>query len=198
MYNVPPATQQTQDICITFIQRRPNVFDVGPTLHEVIQMFTECQYKLLGSSSFQIHAVIQSVCLQASDQVGVRAKCFELLTHVAQVYMNLLWFENLLLMRLWVWNAYLVLLWNRALAYPRALLPSGGPLSREFWQLTTPLSRFFSQAVEHHEGGGWARNLTYLDSRCQLNCFTGYNHWSAFSQPCINVWCQLYSEWWRV
>ena len=54
--------------------------------------------------------------------------------------MNLLWFENLLLMRLWVWNAYLVLLWNRALAYPRALLPSGGPLSREFWQLTTPLT----------------------------------------------------------
>ena len=53
--------------------------------------------------------------------------------------MNLLWFENLLLMRLWVWNAYLVLLWNRALAYPRAKLPSGGPLSREFWQLTTPL-----------------------------------------------------------
>ena len=25
-------TQQTQNICITFIQRRPNVFDVGPTL----------------------------------------------------------------------------------------------------------------------------------------------------------------------
>ena len=54
--------------------------------------------------------------------------------------MNLLWFENLLLMRLWVWNVYLVLLWNRALAYPQALLPSGGPLSREFWQLTTPLN----------------------------------------------------------
>ena len=38
----PPAAQQTQDICITFIQRQPNVFDVGPTLHEVIQMF--CVY----------------------------------------------------------------------------------------------------------------------------------------------------------
>ena len=37
----------------------------------------------------------------------------------------------MLLMRLWVWNAYIVLLWNRALAYPRALLQSGGPLSRE-------------------------------------------------------------------
>ena len=36
------AAQQTQDICITFIQRRPNVFDVGPTLHKVIQMF--CVY----------------------------------------------------------------------------------------------------------------------------------------------------------
>ena len=43
----PPA-QQTQNICITFIQRRPNAFDVGPTLYkvttsptlyEVIQMF---------------------------------------------------------------------------------------------------------------------------------------------------------------
>ena len=33
------AAQQTQDICITFIQCRPNVFEVGPTLHEVIQMF---------------------------------------------------------------------------------------------------------------------------------------------------------------
>ena len=31
-------------------------------------------------------------------------------------------------MRLWVWNAYLVLLWNRALAYPGALLHSGGTL----------------------------------------------------------------------
>ena len=44
-------------------------------------VFTECQYKLLGSSSFQIPAVIQSVCLQTSDQVGARAKGFELLTH---------------------------------------------------------------------------------------------------------------------
>ena len=25
--------QQTQNICITFIKRRPNVFDVGPTLY---------------------------------------------------------------------------------------------------------------------------------------------------------------------
>ena len=38
----PPAAQQTQDICITFIQRRPKVFDVGPTLQEVTQMF--CVY----------------------------------------------------------------------------------------------------------------------------------------------------------
>ena len=27
-------TQQTQNICITFIQRWPNVFDVGPTLYK--------------------------------------------------------------------------------------------------------------------------------------------------------------------
>ena len=28
------ATQQTQNIGITFVQRRPNVFDVGPTLYK--------------------------------------------------------------------------------------------------------------------------------------------------------------------
>ena len=27
-------TQQTQNICIAFEQRRPNVFDVGPTLYK--------------------------------------------------------------------------------------------------------------------------------------------------------------------
>ena len=30
----PGNTQQTQNICITFIQRRPNVFDVGPTWYK--------------------------------------------------------------------------------------------------------------------------------------------------------------------
>ena len=35
----------------------------------------------LGSACFHIPAVIQSVCLQASDQLRARAKGFELLTH---------------------------------------------------------------------------------------------------------------------
>ena len=69
--------------CITLIQCLPNVFEVGPTLHKVIQMF--CVYwvtiQAWGSSSFQIPAVIQSVCLQASDLVGAKAKGFKLLTH---------------------------------------------------------------------------------------------------------------------
>ena len=30
----PGPTQQTQNICIAFIQNRPNVLDVGPTLHK--------------------------------------------------------------------------------------------------------------------------------------------------------------------
>ena len=28
------ASQKTQNICKTFVQRRPNVFDVGPTLYK--------------------------------------------------------------------------------------------------------------------------------------------------------------------
>ena len=82
MRESPPA-QQTQDICMQFMQCRPNVFDVDPTLHKVIQMF--CVYwvtlQTWVSSSFQIHAVIQSVCLQVGDQVGAKDKGFELLPH---------------------------------------------------------------------------------------------------------------------
>ena len=98
-----------------------------------------------GSVCFEIPTVIESVCLQVNDQLrkpGLRVLALmELLTHICRssIY-DLLWFGNLLLMRLWVWNAYLVLLWNRAWAYPRALLHSGGPLSCEFWQLTIPLN----------------------------------------------------------
>ena len=145
MFERKSSCPANQDICMTFMKCRPSVFDVGPTLHKVIQMF--CVYwvtiQTWGSSSFQIPAVIQSVCLQVGDQVGAKDKGFELLPHRCRSsIMNLLWFVNLLLMRLWVWNAYLVLLWNRALAYSRTPLPSGGPLSREFWQLTTPLSNW--------------------------------------------------------
>ena len=116
LWERPPAAQQTQDICITFIQRRPNVFDVGPALHKVIQMF--CDYWV----SIQAFGVKQfpNPRSRLIQSVG-----------------------------LWVWNAYLVLLWNRALAYPRALLPSGGPLSRGFWQLTTPLRWRFPD-IWHH------------------------------------------------
>ena len=33
-YQTSCYSQQTQNFCITFIQRRPNVFDVGPTLYK--------------------------------------------------------------------------------------------------------------------------------------------------------------------
>ena len=94
--------------------------------------------------------------------------------------MNLLWFENLLLMRLWVWNAYLVLLWNRALAYPRALLPSGGPLSREFWQLTTPLK---PEAKKRLQVGYKCHHVTThsheLMSLVSINCVNNIEcYWS--------------------
>ena len=35
IYKVAPqSAPQTQNICITFVQRRPNVFDVGPPLYK--------------------------------------------------------------------------------------------------------------------------------------------------------------------
>ena len=34
------SVKQTQNICITFIQRRPNVFDAGPTLYKCYTNFS--------------------------------------------------------------------------------------------------------------------------------------------------------------
>ena len=153
-----PNNEPTLNKCTMFERKAScspantrHLYNIYTTFSKLVQhcmksykcfVFTECQYKLLGSSSFQIPAVIQSVCLQASDQKGARAKGFVLLTHRCRwsIYeLAVIW--ELALNEAFVWNAYLVLLWNRALAYPQALLPSGGPLSREFWQLTTPLNQ---------------------------------------------------------
>ena len=78
----PPA-QQTQNISITFIQRRPNVFDVCPALYEVIQMLCllgVSRPTILWSARFEIGlpAVIQSDCLQTKANLRARAKGFEL------------------------------------------------------------------------------------------------------------------------
>ena len=38
---LPVRAQQTQNICIAFIQHRPNVFDAGPTLYKYF-VFAVC------------------------------------------------------------------------------------------------------------------------------------------------------------
>ena len=104
--------------------------------------------------------------------------------------MNLLWFENLLLMRLWVWNAYLVLLWNRALDYPRALLPSGGPLSCEFWQLTTPLSVWKAVQITFRrwQGHSATSTLGHYHRRCH-NVGTAWPSSASLRVYCHLAWC---------
>ena len=89
-----PNIERTLDKCTMFERKSScpanarHLYDIQqcrprPTLHKVIQMF--CVYWVTiqnwGSSSFQIPAVIQSVCLQVGDQVGAKDKGFELLTH---------------------------------------------------------------------------------------------------------------------
>ena len=61
-------------------QRLRRWHNIEPTLNKCT-MFGRKSSTSLGSSSFNIPAVIHSVCLQVSDQVGVREKGFELLTH---------------------------------------------------------------------------------------------------------------------
>ena len=65
------------------LRRWPNI---EPTLDKCTMFERKfCVYwvtiQTWGSSSFQIPAVIQSVCLQVGDQVGAKDKGFELLPH---------------------------------------------------------------------------------------------------------------------
>ena len=55
--------QQTQNICITFIQRRPNVFDVGPTLYTC---YTNVLY-LLGTSWLRTRRFTTSLSLSGDN-----------------------------------------------------------------------------------------------------------------------------------
>ena len=49
--------QQTQNICITFVQRRPNVFDVGPTLYNCYTNVLCLLGRAVGTAQLGIHTV---------------------------------------------------------------------------------------------------------------------------------------------
>ena len=49
----PGHAQQTQNICITFVQRRDNVFDVDPSLYKY---YTNA-LRLLGHSLYSVHDI---------------------------------------------------------------------------------------------------------------------------------------------
>ena len=59
------SNQQTQNICITFIQRRPNVFDVGPTLYKcyanVLYLLGNC-FPEVSSYAFRLCETEQHSC----------------------------------------------------------------------------------------------------------------------------------------
>ena len=66
------TSQQTQNICITFVQRRPNVFDVGPTLYKC---YTDvlCLLGFTGSGTAEVTLTFvdqffrRIVCLSAGN-----------------------------------------------------------------------------------------------------------------------------------
>ena len=124
--------------------------------------------------------------------------------------MDLLWFGNLLLMRRWVWNAYIVLLWYRTKAYWRALLHSGGPMSCKFWQLNTPLTPTMLCTVSESECTGGRvhtqcnmchktcanpdRKCPDPSAQCEPGCECPYEtqYWDETQQRCTTLdACQL-------
>ena len=74
-------SQLTQNICITFIQRRPNVFDVGPTLYKCyinVLYLLGCKYRY-GAAIHISHNLLVA-----------GAKCVELSDHSLQSSLKLL------------------------------------------------------------------------------------------------------------
>ena len=62
-------TRQSQNICIAFVQRRPNVFNVGPTLYKC---YTNVLC-FLGMACKQLETIflsIQPPCCRESDHAG--------------------------------------------------------------------------------------------------------------------------------
>ena len=64
-------SQQTQNICITFIKRRPNVFDVGPTLSNVIQMFCVYWSVLFSPSKRKTSSTLDQHCINGTQMFCV-------------------------------------------------------------------------------------------------------------------------------
>ena len=60
--SLQPTSQQIQNICITFVQRRPNIFDVGPTLYKCytnVLCLLRCWHLVKGSKgSYSIYCLV--------------------------------------------------------------------------------------------------------------------------------------------
>ena len=64
------ATQHTQNICITFIQRRPNVFDIGPKLYKMLYKCFVCAGYRLPQTVFLLYSVSEDAfCLLFREQI---------------------------------------------------------------------------------------------------------------------------------
>ena len=74
-YQTSCYSQQTQNICITFVQRRCNVFDVGPALYKC---YTNVLY-LLSWTQFSKHEALNQCWFDAgpaSQMVGNNKFCY--------------------------------------------------------------------------------------------------------------------------
>ena len=69
----PPASQQTQNICMPFVQRRSNVFNVGPTLYKCfvfVGLRYTCDANVLLEQYIRIYACTLIIII-ADFEIGV-------------------------------------------------------------------------------------------------------------------------------
>ena len=76
------CTQQTQNICIKFVQRRPNVFDVGPTLYK---WYTNVLW-LLGSRHRKAFNILYNVLGGGGGGVSPLGTCSETTLKFKHIY----------------------------------------------------------------------------------------------------------------
>ena len=136
-------------------------FKVRPTsatLADIKPTFGECAVlagkaltvNMLWVNCFETPMVTQPFVSQHKAHIRELVNYF--LTDVAQVYIEFIWFGNLLLMRLCVWNAYTIIILadkcgcgvicHCGMSRGHCCI-LGTPLSSVFWQLTIPLMDHF-------------------------------------------------------
>ena len=139
-------SQHTQTICITFVQRRPNIFDVGPTLYKCYtnaSCLLGCHYKEL----YFTHVAFESYLTFKPLKVNMVRILFSLSMSQSQYLISC--FRHVGQYKLFRWIIVLLGIWAFRFLY--RLMLSHATLSswHSFFTRSSYYYKFMSYVIRH-------------------------------------------------